>query len=97
MKLNAMQLDATLKQLNIQAIPDDHPTTAKLCDLFGEHTFFVDGSGLKVLEPAGAPGTEVRSAEVISLADWSDAAPAGLTPHEPEQTGVIVVFKGTRH
>ena len=97
MRLNPMQLDATLKQLDIQVIPDEHPTTAKLCDLFGDHTFFVDGSGLKVLEPAGTPGAEVPSAEVVSLADWSDSAQAGLTPHEPQQTGVIVVFKGTRH
>ena len=97
MRLNPMQLDATLKQVDMQVIPAEHPTTAKLCDLFGDHTFFVDSSGLKVLEPAGAPEAEVRSAEVISLADWSDAPPAGLTPHEPQQTGVMVMFKGTQH
>ena len=99
MRLNAMQLDATLKQVDMQVIPDEHPTTAKLADLFGDHTFFIDGAGLKVLEPAGAPDAEseaeVQSAEVINLADWTDTPPGSLTPHEPQQTGVIVVFKGT--
>ena len=95
MRLNATQLDATLKQLDMQVIPDGHPTTAKLCDLFGDHTFFIDGSGLKVLVPAGAAEAEVRSAEVISLADWADTPPAALTPHEPQQTGVMVTFDET--
>ena len=95
MRLNATQVDATLKQLDMQVIPADHPTTAQLCDLFGDHTFFVDGSGLKVLEPSGEAEAEVRSAEVISLADWNDTPPASLTPHEPQQTGVMVDFRGT--
>src|SRR6202000_819860 len=54
MRLNAMQLDATLKQVDMQVIPDEHPTTAKLADLFGDHTFFIDGTGLKGPEQPGA-------------------------------------------
>lgn len=95
MRLNPMQLDATLKQVDMQVIPDGHPTTARLCDLFGDHTFFIDGAGLKVLEPAGESEAEVQSAEVINLADWTDTPPGTLTPHEPQQTGVMVMFKGT--
>lgn len=93
MKLNSTQVKQTLSQFDAQVLPDDHPAVAQLNNLFGDHTFFLDGSGLKVLEPAGTPAMEPRTGEVVSLADWSDSSLTSLKPHEPEMTGVVVVLE----
>ena len=95
MKLNATQVKQTLNQFDAQVLPDDHPAVAQLNNLFGDHTFFLDGGGLKVLEPVGVPEMETRTSEVVSLADWSDATLTSLRPHEPETTGVVVVLEST--
>ena len=100
MRLNAVQVKQTLSQMNAQVLPEDHPAVGQLSDMFGDHTFFLDESGLKVLEPTKA--TEAGSAgaqtgEVVSLADWNDASLTSLKPHEPESTGVVVVFRESQH
>jgi hypothetical protein len=97
MKLNSTQVKQTLNQLNAQVLPDNHPAVTQLTNVFGDHTFFLDEAGLKVLEPAEAPETGMESGEVLSLADWTDASLTSLTPHEPESTGTIVVFREARH
>lgn len=97
MKLNSAQVKQTMTQLDAQAIPEDHPAVAQLNGIFGEHTFFVDQSGLKVLEPVDAPGATGQTGEVVSLADWSDSALTSLRPHEPEPTGVMVVLEASTH
>src|SRR5258705_12952636 len=93
MRLNSAQVKQTLNQFDAQVLPDDHPAVAQLNNLFGDHTFFLDGGGLKVLEPVGAPEAEAKSGEVVSLADWSDATLTSLKPHEPELTGVVVALE----
>jgi hypothetical protein len=95
MKLNSTQLEQTLSQFEAEVLPDNHPAVPQLNDLFGNHTFFLDTRGLKVLEPAGLPETETQSGELVSLADWSDASLTSLRPHEPEPTGVVVVLEAT--
>jgi len=97
MKLNSTQVEKTLNQMDAQVLPDTHPAVTQLTSVFGDHTFFLDRSGLKVLEPAEVPGTSAASGEVLSLADWTDATLTSLTPHEPEPTGTIVVFDEVRH
>jgi hypothetical protein len=97
MKLNPTQVKQTLTQMNANVLPENHPAVTKLTDLFGEHTFFVDDAGLKVLEPAEVPETGLKSGEVFSLADWTDATLTSLKPHEPESTGEIVVFEEAKH
>jgi hypothetical protein len=92
MKLNSAQVERTLSQFQAEAIPDDHPVVRQLNDLFGEHTFFLDSSGLNIVEPAGAAPSGTQSAKVINLANWSDANPTRLEPHEPEMTDVVVVL-----
>ena len=100
MKLNATQLQQTLNQMDAQVLPEDHPAVGQLSNLFGDHTFFLDESRLKVLEPTG-PAVEsnmqAETGEVVSLADWSDASLTSLRPHEPESTGVVVVFRDSQH
>ncbi len=93
MKLSSTQLKQTLSQLDAEVLPDDHPAVTQLSNLFGDHTFFLDSSGLKVLEPTGVPEMEARTGEVVCLADWSDATLTSLRPHEPELTGVVIVLE----
>jgi hypothetical protein len=97
MKLDSRQVTETLTQLDAQVLRDDHPAIGQLCDIFGEHTFFVDDSGLKVLEPTDPLEIETTTGEVVSLADWSDATATSLRAHEPQPTGITVVFEKTRH
>ena len=63
MKLNSTQVKQTLRQFDAEVLPDSHPAVAQLNNLFGNHTFFLDNRGLKVLEPTGAPETEAQSGE----------------------------------
>jgi hypothetical protein len=93
MKLSSTQLEQTLSQFSAEVLPDDHPAVTQLNNLFGDHTFFLDDSGLKVLEPTGVPEMEAQTGEVVSLADWSDATLTSLKPHEPEPTGVVIVLQ----
>ena len=97
MKLNSMQVKQTLNQMEAHVLPDDHPAVMQFADIFGEHTFFLDQSGLKVLEPTEAPEFGMQSGEVVSLADWTDATLTSLRPHEPELTGTIITFPKVSH
>jgi hypothetical protein len=93
MKLNSTQLEQTLSQFEAEVLPDDHPALQQLSGMFGDHTFFLDNSGLNVLEPAGPPETDTPTGEIVNLANWSDATLTSLRPHEPEPTGVLVVLE----
>ena len=46
MKLNSTQVKQTLSQFDAEVLSDSHPAVPQLNDLFGDHTFFLDGSGL---------------------------------------------------
>src|SRR6266403_285705 len=71
MKLNSTQVEQTLSQFHAEVLPDNHPAVRKLNDLFGDHTFFLDGSGLNVLEPTEMPEKEVQAGEIVSRASAS--------------------------
>jgi hypothetical protein len=93
MKLNSAQVERALSQFDAQALPDSHPVVPQLNRLFGDHTFFLDSSGLNVLEPTG---TDSQIGKIVNLAYWSDENLTNLMPHEPEPTGVIVSL-GLKH
>jgi hypothetical protein len=97
MRLNETQLKQTLNQMEAEVLPETHPAAAQLTDLFGEHTFFLDQTGLKVLEPAETSASDVQTSQVVCLADWSDATLTSLKPHAPEPTGTVVVFEQMKH
>lgn len=87
MKLSSELVDRTLHQIDAQAVPEDGPLFTKLKDVFGEHTFFLDSSGLNIVEPLeGSPQT----GNVVNLASWNGAEQQSLVPHPPEPTDVIV-------
>ena len=73
MKLTSAQIERTLDQYEAKALPDSHPLVARLSEMFGDHTFFLDGNGLNVLEPTVVPAREgADAARVINLANWTD-------------------------
>jgi hypothetical protein len=98
MKLNSAQVERALSQFDAQALPDSHPVVPQLNRLFGDHTFFLDSSGLSVLEPTDASASEAETqiGKIVNLAYWSDENLTNLMPHEPEPTGVIVSL-GSKH
>ena len=88
MKLNSAQADV---------IPDENPVIAKLNDLFGEHTFFLDQHGLNILEPVEAAEPAAGRAKVVNLASWSDDdSRSELELHEPAVTDIVVTLE-SRH
>lgn len=93
MKLNSAQVEQTLSQFEAQVVPDDHPMVPTLNELFGDHTFFLNGDGLNVVEPNEGAAADARAGTVVNLADWADAHLTSLAPHEPEPTEVIVLLE----
>jgi hypothetical protein len=96
MKLNSALVERTLNQFEAQAIPEDHPVAAQLSEVFGEHTFFLDGNGLNIVEPTEPMQAGGQTLRVVNLANWSDANRTSLSPHEPEPTDAIIEL-GARH
>jgi hypothetical protein len=93
MKLNSAQVEQTLTQFEAYVIPDDHPLVPKLNEMFGVHTFFLDGNGLNVVEPSDDTLADAPVATVVNLADWSDADQTSLAPHKPESTEIVIVLE----
>ena len=93
MKLSSAEVELTLTQFEAQVIPDDHPLVPKLNELFGDHTFFLNGDGLNVVEPNESTHAGAPAGTVVNLANWSDAQLTSLTPHEPEPTEVVVILE----
>lgn len=87
MKLSERGVDRTLDQFDAEPVPDTHPAQAQLHQVFGEHTFFLDDTGLIILEPA--PDGREKSGQVVKLASWNDDH-TSLKPHEPERTEIMI-------
>jgi hypothetical protein len=99
MKLSTARVQRTLSQLEEQtmfqdarAIPDDNPAIPRLNELFGDHTFFINGDGLHIVEPAESQAAAAPAAKVVKLASWKDRNRTALTPHQPEATDVLVLL-----
>jgi len=93
MKLNTTQIDQTLTQFSAEPIPADHPAVARLESVFGEHTFFLDGNGLNIVEPLEKDEADGPSCVVLNVASWADASGQALQPHEPESTDQTVFLE----
>jgi hypothetical protein len=96
MKLNSAQVQHTLGQFReTSVIPNDAPVIAKLNELFGEHTFFLDQHGLNIVEPVGAAEPATERAKVINIASWVDDSRSSLELHEPTVTDIVVTLGST--
>jgi hypothetical protein len=92
MKLSSALIQRTLTQFEAQPIPEGHPAVPQLNQIFGEHTFFLDGEGLHVIEPDEPSADGGLTGKVVKLADWKDKNQTSLTPCEPEATDVVVLL-----
>jgi hypothetical protein len=86
MKLSDRGVDRTLDQFDAEPLPENHPALPQLTEVFGEHTFFLDDSGLVILEPTNGRD---ETGQVVKLASWNPDH-TSLKPHEPERTDVMI-------
>jgi hypothetical protein len=92
MKLTSARIDRALSQIDGQAVSENDPVTRQLNQLFGDHTFFLDGSGLNIVEPAEPYDGDVETGRVVKVARWVDESRTSLAPHAREDTDVVVVL-----
>ncbi|MCA0246489.1 MAG: hypothetical protein LCH93_07705 [Proteobacteria bacterium] len=90
MKLTSAQIEQTQKQLQADAIPAEHPAMAQLERLFGDHTYFLDSTGLSIVEPVVTDQTDTRMGMVVSLANWASGDAKSLEAHAPEATDRMI-------
>ena len=97
MKMNTAQIRQTLHQYHAQALPAEHPLVPQLERLFGDHTYFLDGNGLNIVEPVEPEQPDGLHGVVVNLASWADETKASLEPHEPEPTDLVVDLETDTH
>lgn len=90
MKLAAPMVVRTLDQYDAKVLPETHPAVPQLSKRFGDHTFFIDETGLNIVEPAETDEPGQTTAVVVNLATWSNAERSSLDPHPPEPTDIVV-------
>jgi hypothetical protein len=96
MRLSDDLVRRTVSQFDAQAIPETHPAMTQLSEMFGDHTFFLDGNGLHVVEPLEVTEAGLQKGKVVKLASWIDPDQTSLAPHRPEITDVTVIL-ATEH
>ena len=89
MKMNTAQIWQTLHQYQAQALPAEHPLMPQLERLFGDHTYFLDGNGLNIVEPVEPEQTDGLQGVVVNLASWADEKAQSLQPHKPGVDGSV--------
>lgn len=101
MRLSPTMVARTLSQFEAQAIPDNHPSMPELSRTFGDHTFFLDGEGLHIVEPTVPTDSGFAAGQVMKVASWQDADRTSLVAHRPEPTDTVVELgtdsSGPRH
>lgn len=90
MRLDSERVQRTLNQFEAQAIPDNHPSMPDLNRTFGDHTFFIDGDGLHIVEPAVPDEDGHETGQVVKVASWQDADRTSLIAHPPEPSEVVI-------
>jgi len=94
MKMSSQMVERALSQFEAEAVPENHPTVTQLNRLFGDHTFFIDGEGLNIIEPTDATADGHAAGQVVKVASWQDPQRTSLVAHPPEPTDVMVELDG---
>ena len=94
MKLSTARVERALQGFDAQVIPENHPVVPQLSQLFGEHTFFLNGNGLHIVEPVEKSPAGDKAGVVIEVAKWTDESRTSLAPQEPAPTDVMVELDG---
>jgi hypothetical protein len=92
MRLSQSRVEQTLSQFEAQVLPDSHPSMPKIKEVWGDHTYFLAGNGLNIVEPLDRRDSAVEVGTVINIASWTDSKATSLAPHAPEATEVVVEF-----
>ena len=97
MKLSSEAVEQTLTQFEAEPLPDNHPAVAQLNQIFGDHTYFLDGTGLHIVELTEATElrlTARRGGEARELErrepHQSGAASAGADRHGDRAQGGLI-------
>ena len=91
MRLTSEQIDGVTSQFEAQPVPQDDRLLAELNRIFGEHTFFLDNSGLHIVEKLAESEEPVaRTVRVVKIASWTDPDHRTLAAHRPEPTDVVI-------
>ena len=93
MKLSAKQTQRTADDIGAQPVPEDHPIVMQLTRIYGDHTFFLDGDGLEIIEVMRPEAPTDNEACVVRLASWTDDNRTRLAPHEPQATDMVVLLE----
>ena len=78
MKMSSQMVERALSQFEAEAVPENHPTVTQLNRLFGDHTFFIDESGLSIVEPTEPSESGAQAGVVVKLCELER-----LKPHQP--------------
>ncbi len=84
MKLHAEQISHVQNATQAQALADDSPAVEQLKEHFGDHTFFLDGDGLHIVEPQAEQEEGGERLQPVRLAYWKDETRTALVPQAPE-------------
>jgi hypothetical protein len=88
MKLAAAMVAQTLDQYDAKVIPESHAAVTELSQRFGDHTFFIDESGLSIVEPRETDEPH-QTGVVVNLASYNDDR-SELQVHAPKLTDIVV-------
>lgn len=94
MKLNSEQVGTIRTGVGADPIPETHAVMADLLSTFGEHTYYLDQSGLVIWEWLHGPQAEKQPVVAVKLAGWVDDTKTTLQPHDPEVTETVVELAG---
>lgn len=93
MKMSSLLVERTLASSK----PSLWPTTIRQwlnsINCLASTPFFLDGSGLHIVEPAEPTDAGAEKGVVVKLASWSDLSHTSLAPHPPEVTDLIVMLE----
>jgi hypothetical protein len=88
MRLDADMVERALDQFEAEALPNDHPAVPKLNEVFGDNTYFLDGEGLHIIEPAAGVADHLIG-DALTVGRW-ESGRSGLTLQEPEAADITV-------
>lgn len=84
MKLTDQQITQIKDQIGAEPVPAHGPATETLTKHFGEHTFYVDESGLHFFESIEDEADNGPcQVQPVRVATWTNEKREALAPHDP--------------
>ena len=90
MVLSEDQIKRVKSQTGAFPIPEDHTALETLVKRFGQHSFFLDDTGLHVFQPVQPTVDSGEKLLRISLAVWDGEVKTKLIPRQEPDPGQVV-------